>query len=248
MNPGRASVAALTAIICLMSMGCASTDGSSGGWVVIGQPQPAPQPDPPPRKQDPAYGKKNKGMERASRNHLRSAYRFLVKGKPDHALKELEKARRKAEGNFWFHYYTGGAYFYKGMYQKARESWQFAFWSTREHTLRSRSRTCQSFAVYQIEGMEASKDYLLRAADLDGKNSAARELLKGFSAPGEKRIENRPEVQVGFMKPGDDDPEKGKGHGRNKGHVRDSDDDDRDRDGKRRKGKKPNQKGKMKKN
>ncbi|MCJ7498801.1 hypothetical protein MUP29_00975, partial [bacterium] len=98
-------VAIFAAIFLFSVAGCATTDGSNSGWVVVDPPSSSPppraekQPPPPP----PRYNE-NKGQQESAQNHLRSAYRFLQKNKPDHAIRELEKARRKMGPNYWFYY------------------------------------------------------------------------------------------------------------------------------------------------
>jgi tetratricopeptide (TPR) repeat protein len=127
---------------------------------------------------------------------MRSAYRFLQKGKPDHAMRELEKARRKMGNNYWFHYYMGGAYYFKGLYEKAGDSWTIAFSYTNDYRLRSRVRTCQSFAVNYSKGDEPSIGFLRTALDMDRDNRHARELLEDLVGSG-----GGSDVQVGFMRP-----------------------------------------------
>lgn len=217
---------AIAAVFLFTAAGCVTTGGESGGggWIVVDQPEAT---RPPPQTTGPSgTGKSKKGQEQAARNHLRSAYRFLQKDKPDHAIKELEKARRKMGSDFWFHYYMGGAYYYKGMHKKARVSWQDAFQYTRDHRLRSRLSTCQSFAVYHLDGDERSIGFLNKAMELDEKNLQARELyrdLAGSRSAGPGLI---PDEQVGFMRPGDKKPEKGQKNKNNDGWGQYGDEDD----------------------
>ena len=177
MRPRTVIIIGLVAVFLLANMGCTTSNGSSGGWVVVGQPGSSP----PPPSQQPKPNKKeknNKGQQVAAQNHLRSAYKFLQKGKPDHAMRELEKARNKMGINYWFHYYMGGAYYFKGMYEMAGDSWNVAFRFTNDYRLRSRLRTCQSFAINYREGDEPSIGFLRNAIDMDGENRQARELLE----------------------------------------------------------------------
>jgi len=158
--------------------GCATTSGGGGGWVVIDKPaetSPQPQPAPPGNA---------RGQEIAARNHIRSAYKFLQKDKPDHALRELEKARAKMGHDYWFNYYMAGAYYMKSLYREADKSWEMAYRYTKDPLLRSRIMTCRSFTGYDAGGPERAMDFLGKAIDLDGKNGSARELLDDLeSAP-----------------------------------------------------------------
>lgn len=156
----------------LLNIDCATTESGSDGWIVINGPA-----DTPPPKQQPLPPRKAKGLEVAARNHVRSAYRFLQKDKPDHAIKELEKARAKMDQDYWFHYYMGGAFYLKAMYREARESWEMAYRYTKAPQMRSRIRTCQSFVVYRINGKDQSLGLLRKAVDLDEKNESAKEFL-----------------------------------------------------------------------
>ncbi len=166
-------------IFLLAAPGCATTDGGSSGWVVIGD---AKQPPPQTRKEPKRHPGKGEGLEVAARNHIRSAYRFLQKGKPDHALRELEKARDKMGRDYWFHYHMGGAYYLKGMHAQARNSWEMAFSFSRDHRLRSRARTCQSFVIFRIQGQQPTIGFLRKAVDLDRDNRVARTLLDDLFA------------------------------------------------------------------
>ena len=198
---------ALASIFMLTTIGCVTSGESSGGWVVVGQPDSTPPPPPPPPSRHPSpspkYKKDNYGQDRAARNHIRSAYRFLEKNKPDHALRELDKARDRVGADFWFYYYRGGAYYFKGMYGEASDSWRVANRHTKDHRLLSRLRTCRSFAVHHLEGDEKSIDLLRRAIDLDEKNREARELLKDLVGSMERPYERKSEPKVGFMRPSD---------------------------------------------
>jgi tetratricopeptide (TPR) repeat protein len=198
-------VAIFAAIFLLSVAGCVTTDGSNNGWVVVDQPSSSPppttkkqQPPPPPRH------KENRGKQVAAQNHLRSAYRFLQKDKPDHALRELEKARTKMRPNFWFHYYYGGAYYLKGMFGEARDSWERAYRKTQEYHLRSRIRTCQSFAIYKLDGEGPSRGVLKKAVNMDKENRTAWDLLQDLGVsdtdrqPGYDKSSSSPYVQEKF--------------------------------------------------
>jgi tetratricopeptide (TPR) repeat protein len=186
-------VAIFAAIFVLSVAGCVTTDGSNSGWVVVDQPSSSPppttkkhQPPPPPRH------KENRGQQVAAQNHLQSAYRFLQKDKPDHALRELEKARKKMRPNFWFHYYYGGAYYLKGMFGEARDSWERAYRNTQNYTLRSRIRTCQSFAIYNLDGHGPSIGVLEKAIKMDTRNRTARLLFQDLSGSDSYRSYDQP--------------------------------------------------------
>jgi len=185
-------------------MGCTTTDGGSGGWIIVDQPETSPPPSPqqpaPPKKV-----KKNRGQERAARNHINSAYRFMQKNKPDHAMKELEKAREKGVGGFWYHYYMGGCYYFKGIYDRAVNSWKAAYRHTQDHRLRSRLRTCQSYAVNYMKGDESSVGFLKMAIDTDGENRHARILMMDLTGVWPGFTDSRSNTQAG-SKPGFDDP------------------------------------------
>jgi len=190
MVAGKRVLGALVAVFLVAVIGCATPDGS-GGWVIVNPPEQPPGPPPPPpppppheQKRPPNHEMKARGQEQAARNHLQSAYRFLQKRKPDHALKELEKARGMMGTDFWFHYYMGGAYYYKGMYESASVSWKRAFSFTGNPSLRSRARTCQAYAAYHLAGVEVSVDLLERAASLDRRNEQARILLAELNPQG----------------------------------------------------------------
>lgn len=178
----RTGIIISTAALCLLPWaGCTTTSGG-GGWVVPGQPAKAPPPPtapPPPKRRV-----ENRGQERAAQNHIRSAYRFLEKGKPDHAIRELEKARGKTGRTFWLHYYMGGALYMKGMHREAEESWRMAFRHTNDPRLRSRLKTCESFAVNRVDGDGASSALLRTALDLDRSNTVASDLLAELGTTG----------------------------------------------------------------
>ena len=222
----------LASIFLLTTIGCVTSDGSSGGWVVVDQPGSAPPP-PPARKPPPAqnYKKSNKGPERAASNHIRSAYRFLAKNKPDHALRELEKARDRAGAGFWIYYYRGGAYYFKGMYEKANDSWRTANRYTKDPRLISRLRTCQSYAIHHLGGEEKSIGFLKRAIEMDKRNREARELLNDLDVSMKRSSERKQEVQVGFMRPSDSRSDvKSETEDRERRNRNFEDDEDRDRD------------------
>jgi len=173
----RATLTLLVAVLFLFSVtGCATTDGSNSGWVVVDQPSSSPphktQKKPPRGKQD------NNGQQVAARNHLQSAYRFLQKNKPDHAMRELDKARNKMGQNYWFHYYYGGAFYLKGMFVQARDRWENAYRYTDDYPMRSRIRTCQSFAIYYLDGRRSSEAVLEKAINMDRKNRTAFDLFQ----------------------------------------------------------------------
>jgi len=198
MAHGKAIVVVFTAVFVLTVFGCATPDGSSGGWIVVNPPQ-QPSKPPPPHQQNrpPKHEIENRGQERAAQNHMRSAYRFLQKGKPDQALRELEKARPAMGTSFWFHYYMGGAYYFKKMFESAGESWRRAYSYTDDHLLRSRVRTCQSYAAYQLDGGNRSIDLLKMAIALDRSNSQARNLLEDLRRPGEDSPDRKPDNRGG---------------------------------------------------
>ena len=225
MRPRTVIIIGLAAVFLLANMGCTTSNGSSGGWVVVGQPESSP----PPPSQQPKPNKKeknNKGQQVAAQNHLRSAYRFLQKNKPDHAMRELEKARRKMGQNYWFHYYFGGAYYLKGMFSQARDSWENAFGYTKDYTLRSRIRTCQSFAIYNLDGEGPSRGILKKAVNMDKQNRTAWDLLQDLESldtdhqPGYDKSSSSPYVQEKFGQKGvpEDDSDKvtKKGQGKDK--------------------------------
>jgi len=198
MTPGKTILVVFMAVFVSTAFGCATPDGSSGGWVIVNPPeQPSKPPTPSQQKRPPKHKTDNRGQVKAAQNHIRSAYRFLQKGKPDHALKELEKARPVMGTSYWFHYYMGGAYFFKGMFESAGESWKRAYSYTDDHPLRSRVRTCQSYAAYQLDGVDGSIDLLKGAITLDRNNSQARILLDDLRRPGEGSSERRPDERAG---------------------------------------------------
>jgi hypothetical protein len=160
---------------------------------------------------------------------MRSAYRFLQKGKPEHAMRELEKARSKMGQNFWFHYYMGGAYYFQGMYVLAGDSWKIAYRYTNDHRLRSRLRTCQSYAINYRKGDEPSIGFLRMAIDNDQDNRHARELLRDLGGSVQAPAGKKQPPQVGFMRSSGSGADEGRSHEDVKG--RDQDDDD-DRNGK----------------
>ena len=176
MNSRVAFITVIMIIFLFSVAGCATSDGSSSGWIVIGNQ--GSSPSSPGKKPPKNNTKNNKGQQVAAQNHLRSAYRFLEKGKPDHAIREMEKARNKMGSDFWFHYYMGGAYYFKGMYEMAGDSWKIAYRYTNDYRLRSRLRTSQSFAVNHLNGDEPSIGFLRMAIDMDVDNRHARELLE----------------------------------------------------------------------
>jgi tetratricopeptide (TPR) repeat protein len=189
MRPERIAIALFIAFAIIGSSGCVTDDGTTtSGWVVIGDPG---QSSPRPRTQPDSHAGQGKGLEKAARNHIRSAYRFLKKDKPDHALRELEKARRKMDRTFWYHYYMGGAYYMKGMYGRARDSWELAYRFTRDYRLRSRIRTCQSFVVFRIQGYKPTIGFLRKAVDMDRDNGTARGLLDDLYRDRDRYEEDR---------------------------------------------------------
>lgn len=221
----RTAIVTLAAVFLVTTMGCVTSGGSSSGWVVVGQP--ASSPPPASQKARPPKSKKNTmGQETAARNHIRSAYRFLEKGKPDHAMREMEKARRKMGQDYWFHYYYGGAYFLKGMFGQARDSWERAYGFTRDYSLRSRIRTCQSFAIYNLDGEGPSMGVLKKAVDMDRQNSTAWELFQDLGGSdtgrqsGYDKSSSSPYVQQKLGQSGGpedyDDKASKKGHGKDK--------------------------------
>jgi tetratricopeptide (TPR) repeat protein len=200
----------------------------------VGQPESSP---PPPSQQTKPHKKEknNRGQEQAARNHMRSAYRFLQKGKPDHAMRELEKARNKMGSSFWFHYYMGGAYYFKGMYELAGDSWKMAYQYTNDHHLRSRLRTCQSYSINYQKGDEPSIGFLRMAIDMDRGNLHAQDLLRDLGGSGSGSSDGKSDVQVGFMRPS------GSMSGEDNRYEEQRDDDDDGRNG-HSKGKKGQQK------
>ena len=170
-------------ILALSGWGCAITGGGGSGPVILdtGGTSPGGRPG---AGNGQAAGQA-KGHEIAAKNHIRSAYRFLEMGKPGHAQKEIEKARGKMGEDFWFHYYLGGALFLQGKNREASQSWERAFGLTGDTALRSRVRTCQSFAAYRTEGSSTSIGFLRHAVDLDGGNLTARNILQELSGSGE---------------------------------------------------------------
>jgi tetratricopeptide (TPR) repeat protein len=181
---------AVMAALLLISTGCTSTGGASDGWVVVDPPERTPPPPPPQparKTKPPEHARKNRGQEQAGNNHLRSAYRFLEKNRADHALKELEKAGSSLGTDFRVYYYMGGAYFYKGMYDRASDTWQAAYRYTRNARLRSRLRTCQAYALIHIEGDPGSIPFLEKAIDLDAENRHAEELLRSLERTRERK-------------------------------------------------------------
>ena len=186
---GKAVLILGVSILFLAAPGCVTTDGSTtSGWVVIGDTKPS---APRTSNQQERHPGKGKGLEVAARNHIRSAYRFLQKGKSDQAMRELEKARAKMGRDYWFHYYMGGAYYLKGMHAQARDSWERAYSFSRDYRLRSRARTCQSFAIFHLQGQQPSIGFLRKARDLDRDNRAARGLLDDFFASRQQPDQDR---------------------------------------------------------
>ena len=237
MHPRTAIITGLAAVFLLANMGCTTSSGSSGGWVVVGQPESSPPPasqQPKPHKNK----KNNRGQEQAARNHMRSAYRFLQKGKPDHAMRELEKARNKMGSSFWFHYYMGGAYYFKGMYELAGDSWKIAYRYTKDHRLRSRLRTCQSYSVNYRKGDEPSIGFLRMAIDMDRDNRHAMDLMRDLGGSGGSPSDGKSDVQVGFMRPSGSTPDGDDRYEEQKARERDDDDDERYGDSKGKKGQK----------
>jgi hypothetical protein len=188
MHMYRTVLAIAVALAILGGSGCVTDDGTTtSGWVVIGDQNQSPHRS----KQEPdKHSGKGKGHDNAARNHIHSAYRFLKKDKPDHALRELEKARSKMDRNFWYHYYRGGAFYMKGMYTQARDSWELAYRFTRDYRYRSRIRTCQSFVVFRIQGYQSSVGFLHKAVDMDRDNRTAKGLLDDLLA-GQDNYRNR---------------------------------------------------------
>jgi tetratricopeptide (TPR) repeat protein len=160
-----------------VTAGCETPGGASyGGGIVIGSGGGRSVPPPPSRP--PAA---SKGLDQAARNHIRSAYRFMEKGMPDKARRELLKAERKASRTFWYNYYLGGIYYQKGMYEDANRSWDLAFqYSEGDLSLRTRIRTSQAFAYFQIGQTEQSRNSLELALKIDSGNQTAHALLRDF--------------------------------------------------------------------
>jgi hypothetical protein len=267
----RTALAIAVAFAILGGSGCVTDDGTTtSGWVVIGNQN---QPTPRTRQEPERHPGKGKGLETAARNHIKSAYRFLKKNQPDHALRELAKARKKMDRNFWYHYYTGGAFYMKGMYRQARDSWELAYRFTRDYRYRSRIRTCQSFVIFRLQGHQSSIGSLHKAVDMDRDNRTARGLLDDLLAGQERydrdddRYDSRQRSddrgtssseQPGFVKDflaksqyGDkDEPSRDSGRDDDRYSDRDRDRDqydDDDRDNKGDKGKDNKYKGKSKK-
>ena len=140
-------------------------------------------------------------------------------------MRELEKARRKMGQNYWFHYYFGGAYYLKGMFSQARDSWENAFGYTKDYTLRSRIRTCQSFAIYNLDGEGPSRGILKKAVNMDKENRTAWDLLQDLESldtdhqPGYDKSSSSPYVQEKFGQKGvpEDDSDKVTKKGQGKG-------------------------------
>ena len=145
-----------------------------GGGVVIGGE---------PAKKTPSQAQK--GQDTAAENHIRSAYRFLEKGMPDKAEKELAKARSKSSQSYWYYYYMGGINFYRGRYKDAQNQWELAFRYADNSASRSRARTCQSFAFYNYGNLTKSRDCLQIALEIDSGNSVARILIADFENVGD---------------------------------------------------------------
>lgn len=160
--------------VVMAAVGCATLQGStSGGGIVIGpgagRTEPVPQ--------------AGKGLDTAARNHIRSAHRFLQKGMPDKARKELNKAEAKSSRSFWYNYYLGGVYFYQGMFAEANRSWNLALqYSGGDAILGARVRTCQSFAHFQLNDPGQTRNSLELALRLDSGNETARGLLADLEA------------------------------------------------------------------
>ncbi|MDF1526625.1 MAG: hypothetical protein RRA15_06700 [bacterium] len=196
----RSVYSVIFAAIFLFSVaGCVTTDRSNSGWVIVDPPSSSP----PPRaeKQPPPRHKENRGQQKAAQNHLRSAYRFLQKNKPDHAIRELEKARGKMGPGYWFYYYYGGAYYLKGMFGEARDTWQIAYRQTRDYQLRSRIMTCQSFAIYYLDGQGPSRGVLEKAFKMDKKNRTARELYQDLTGSDPYRSGDQPSYNQSSSSP-----------------------------------------------
>lgn len=197
--------------IIFLGTGCATMDGGSGGWVITDSPSKTPG------QSQQAPPENAKGQEVAARNHIRSAYRFLQKDKPDHAIRELDKARAKMGHDFWFNYYLGGAFYLKAMYPDAGKSWETAYSYTRDPRLRSRIMTCRSFAEYMISGQNRSVELLGRAIDLDGKNRSAREFLDDLKTAPVEDQSRQPGIKGNKDKTYKEKPGKGTDKGVSKG-------------------------------
>ena len=207
MSIARFFLFSLLILFLLPGSGCVTTDGGSTGWVVLDSPS-GPSSSSPSASQGPSHPGKAQGLQVAARNHLRNAYRFLENGKPDHAVKQLEKARGKMDRDFWFHYYLGGAFYLKGRYGDARDSWKRAYRFTRNPRLRSRIQTCLSFSAYKIEGHDSSVGFLRSALDLDRENRTARDIFNDMiasnvqSQDGNPGFRKKPEKPVKMKSPG----------------------------------------------
>jgi hypothetical protein len=128
--------------------------------------------------------------------------------------------------DYWFHYYFGGAYYIKGMFGQARDSWENAYGYTKDYTLRSRIRTCQSFAIYNLDGEGPSRGVLKKAVNMDKENHTAWDLLQDLGGldtdrqPGYDKSSSSPYVQEKFgQKTGpekDDENVTKKGKGKDK--------------------------------
>ncbi len=210
----QASFVALAFLVSLSvaCTGCQTTAGSSFGAAIgIGQPSrtaaAAPPPPPPPPR--------NAGQEQAGRNSLRNAYKFLEKGMPDHARKELMKAQERLGRDFWYNYYMAGALQMEQKPTEANDYFEMALRYSPSDGLRSRVRVCQSFLYFAMDQDSKSGQMLDLAIQLDSGNRAAvslrDDLVAGQSDQGEDDGEN------GKGKKGKKDKEKDKGKGKGKG-------------------------------
>jgi hypothetical protein len=164
----------------------------------------------------------------------------------------------------------GGAYYMKGMYRQARDSWELAYRFTRDYRYRSRIRTCQSFVIFRLQGHQSSIGSLHKAVDMDRDNRTARGLLDDLLAGQERydrdddRYDSRQRSddrgtssseQPGFVKDflaksqyGDkDEPSRDGGRNDDRYSDRDRDRDQYDYDDRDNKGKDNKYKGKSKK-
>jgi tetratricopeptide (TPR) repeat protein len=126
---------------------------------------------------------RQKELDQAATNQVRSAYRFLEQGKPDKAIKELEKARRMAPDNYWVNYYSAGAYHQLKDYGNARHYWNVAQVSAETPGDRSRVRTAKAFSEYLGGRVDEARLSLRFAVEMDGGNVKARDLLAQIAAP-----------------------------------------------------------------
>ena len=195
-GPGTAA-----ALVCLAFLaGCSTAHYGGGLTIETGEPTPTTKTRPPSAQ---------KGMETAAANHIRSAHRFLAKGMPDNAIRELDKAREKSGTSFWYFYLLGGAQYQRGSYSQAADYWEMSLrYAGGDVVLLSRIKTCQSYAFLGVRSTDTAIELAEAAIQYDSGNREARVLLGDLTQPSGKA--------------GGKGRGKGKGKGQNKGQGKGS--------------------------